>query len=492
MMDTHFSYLLQNPEKIRHLSMQSLFESLDNLCEGTVIVDRDARIVWINERYAMRLWGKSAAEAVGKEVEEVIPNSLMRLVVTTGQPILLDIMETPSATFVVSRIPLRNDCGDVIGAAGFALFDNVQSLKPLFAKWAGMQQEISTAQQNLIANRRPKYTFSDFIGSSQVCMEVKRQARRAAQHDATVLLLGETGTGKELLAHAIHAASMRSGKPFVGINMAAIPETLIETEFFGVVPGAYTGADKKPREGKFQLADGGTLFLDEIGDMPLHIQSKLLRVLQEQEFEPVGSNRVVKVDVRIIAATSVDLMRRVNEGRFREDLFYRLNVLSIRVPPLRERMADIDLLCEYILEQIEQRTGLPHRELTTEALDCLRQCAWRGNIRELQNVLEKAVMLTDRLRIGVADLAGILPPGRVKSFSPSLPSSLSRAGGMTRNSNELRSYEEEFVDFERRILTDALTTANNRVDEAARLLGLGRATMYRKMRSLGLRVLSQE
>ena len=135
---------------------------------------------------------------------------------------------------------------------------------------------------------------------------------------------------------------------------------------------------------------------------------------------------------------------------------------------------------------------MPHRELTTEALDCLRQCAWRGNIRELQNVLEKAVMLTDRLRIGVADLAGILPLGRVKSFSPSLPSSLSRAGGMTRNSNELRSYEEEFVDFERRILTDALTTANNRVDEAARLLGLGRATMYRKMRSLGLRVLSQE
>ena len=473
--------LLSNPEKIRRLSMQSLFESLENLCEGTVIVDRDARIVWINERYATRLGARSAAEAIGKEIEAVIPNSLMRAVVNTGQPILLDIMETPGATFVVTRIPLKNDRGEVIGAAGFALFDKVQSLKPLFAKWESMQQEITLAQKNLAGNRRPKYTFSNFIGSSPVCMEVKRQARRAAQHDATVLLLGETGTGKELLAHAIHASSMRSGRPFVGINVAAVPDALLEAEFFGVAPGAYTGAEKKGRDGKFQLADGGTLFLDEIGDMPLQLQSKLLRVLQEQEFEPVGSNRVVKINVRIIAATSVDLQRRVTEGRFREDLFYRLNVLSIRVPPLRERMADIEALCEGILEQIEQRTGLSHRELTSDAIERLRSCVWRGNVRELQNVLEKAVMMTDKIRIGSADLVDVLPTDRVR-----LPFPGSEAIVLPDAPSEVRSYQSEFVEFERRLITKALAASKQRVDVAARMLELGRATLYRKMRSLGI------
>ena len=282
---------LRDYAQIRRLSMQSLFESLETLCEGTVVVDHEARIVWINERYAKRLGASSAAEAIGKPVEEVIPSSLMRQVVRTGQPILLDIMETPGATFVVTRIPIKDEAGRVIGAAGFALFDQVQSLKPLFARFEAMQREIAQAQKRLAEERRSKYTFSNFIGASPVCMEVKRQARRAAQLNATVLLLGETGTGKELLAHAIHAASVRGDKPFVGVNVAAIPDNLLETEFFGAAPGAYTGADRRGRDGKFLLADGGTLFLDEIGDMPLLLQAKLLRVLQEQEFEPGGQGR---------------------------------------------------------------------------------------------------------------------------------------------------------------------------------------------------------
>jgi transcriptional regulator with PAS, ATPase and Fis domain len=470
--------ILSDPDQIRRLSMQSLFENLESLCEGTVVVDRNARIVWINERYAVRLGAISAAHAIGREIEEVIPSSLMREVVTTGQPILLDLLETPDTTFVVTRIPLKDEHGEIIGAAGFALFDQVQSLKPLLAKLEGIQREIATVQKRLADERRPKYTFSNFIGSSPVCMEVKRQSRRAAQLDATVLLLGETGTGKELLAHAIHASSARGAKPFVGVNVAAIPDTLLETEFFGVAPGAYTGADPRGRQGKFLLADGGTLFLDEIGDMPLMLQSKLLRVLQEQEFEPVGSNRVTKINVRIIAATSVDLLRRVNEGRFREDLFYRLNVLSIRVPPLRERAADLGALCENIFEQIELRTGLAHRELTPEAIDRLRRCAWRGNVRELQNVLEKVAMLSDKTRLTAADLEGIVP-------NETLPAPENR----TPTPGPLRTYTHEFETFERQLLTQALAATNNRVEEAAKLLGLGRATLYRKMKAH--RLLSQ-
>jgi transcriptional regulator with PAS, ATPase and Fis domain len=307
-------------------------------------------------------------------------------------------------------------------------------------------------------------------------MEVKRQARRAAQLDATVLLLGETGTGKELLAHAIHAASGRAGKAFVGVNVAAIPDTLLETEFFGVAPGAYTGADRRGREGKFQLADGGTLFLDEIGEMPLLLQSKLLRVLQEQEFEAVGSNRVVRVNVRIIAATSVDLQRRVDEGSFRADLFYRLNVLSIRVPPLRERAADMEALCENILEQIEQRTGLAHRELMPEAVDRLRQCAWRGNVRELQNALEKVAMLSDKTRLAAADLDGIVPAASL----PIPNTSAQTAGGV-------RPYAEALEEFERQLLANALTATHGRVEDAAKTLGLTRATLYRKLHTLGIK-----
>jgi transcriptional regulator with PAS, ATPase and Fis domain len=475
MPQTILSEMLLDHDRMRRLSMQSLFESLDSLCEGTVVVDRDARIVWINERYAMRLSAISAADAVGRPVEEVIPNSLMRDVVNSGQPILLDILETPDATFVVSRIPLKDDHGEVIGAAGFALFDQVQSLKPLFAKLEGMQRELATAQKKLAEERRSKYTFSNFIGSSPVCMEVKRQARRAAQLDATVLLHGETGTGKELLAHAIHAASARRGRAFVGVNVAAIPDTLLETEFFGVAPGAYTGADPRGREGKFLLADGGTLFLDEIGDMPLPLQSKLLRVLQEQEFEAVGSNRVIRVNVRIIAATGVDLQRSVDAGLFREDLFYRLNVLSIRVPPLRERGADMAALCENILEQIEQRTGLAHRELMPEAIDRLRRCVWRGNVRELQNALEKVAMLSDKTRLSAADLDGIVPADILRTADTSVP-----------GNGTIKPYAASLEEFERQALGEALAAAHGRVDEAAKLLGLGRATLYRKMNSLGI------
>ncbi len=469
------SILLRDHEKFRRLSMQSLFENFENTCEGTVIVDRDSRIVWINERYATRLGAKSAADAIGRPVEDVIPNSLMRKVVVTGQPIMIDLMEANGTTFVVTRIPMKSENGEVIGAAGFALFDHVQYLKPLYVKLEAIQQELAATKKRLAEERCAKYTFSNFIGSSPVCMEVKRQARRAAQLDTTVLLLGETGTGKELLAHAMHVASSRAEKPFVCVNVAAIPDTLLETEFFGVAPGAYTGADRG-RKGKFELADGGTLFLDEIGDMPLQLQAKLLRVLQEQEFEPVGSNRVKSIDVRIIAATSVDLQMKVEEGLFRADLFYRLNVLSIRVPPLREHVSDMAALCEDILEQIERRTGVAHLELAPDAIDRLCQYHWPGNIRELRNVLEKAAMISDKSWLSAEDLEGILPKERpAKVVNP-----VSAVG----------SYAEAVESFEREFLSNALSVAHGKVDEAARILGLARATLYRKLKLHGL--LSQE
>ena len=209
--------------------------------------------------------------------------------------------------------------------------------------------------------------------------------------------------------------------------------------------------------------------------MPLLLQSKLLRVLQEQEFEPVGSNKVVKVDVRIIAATSVDLPKLVEQGRFRADLFYRLNVLSLTVPPLRERAADLEMLCENILEQIELRSGLPHRELLPDAVERLRQCTWRGNVRELQNVLEKVVMLSDKALLDVTDLEGILPASVLPADGVSpLPAP------------QTPTYATAFEEFERKLLNEALLAAQGRVELAAKRLGLGRATLYRKLQLMGL------
>ena len=301
-------------------------------------------------------------------------------------------------------------------------------------------------------------------------MEVKRQARRAARLEAPVLLLGETGTGKELLAQAIHAASPRAGKPFIAVNVAAIPENLLEAEFFGTSPGAYTGADRKGRLGKFQLADSGTLFLDEIGDMPLALQAKLLRAIQEQEVEPVGSDRMVPVDVRIIAATSVDLAHKLAHGGFRADLYYRLAVLPLTLPPLRERLSDLEMLCESILEDIARQHAMPQRELDPTALALFRRCRWPGNIRELRNALEQAAMLSDQARLGEDAFRSIV----------------TAAAGPSPAANPGRTWDAAIADFERKLITETLASCDGRVIEAARRLQMGRATLYKKIAALKL------
>lgn len=461
---------------IHDQAVRSLFQMLESICEGAVVVDREARIVWISDKYLTLLGLAEAAEALGRPIEEVIPASLMRQVVETGKPILLDIMDVKSQSFVVTRLPLRDEGGAVTGAVGFVLYDRPQYLKPLMSKFERLQNELAAAQRALAEHRRPKYTFSSFVGASAACLEVKRQARRAAQLDTTVLLQGETGTGKELLAHAIHAVSARADKSFIGVNLAAIPENLLEAEFFGVAPGAYTGAERRGRDGKLKLADGGTLFLDEVGDMPAALQAKLLRVLQEQEFEPLGSNKVVRVDVRVIAATSRDLKRLVDEGEFRSDLYYRLNVLRINVPPLRSRIDDLPALCEVMLECIAERTGLPQRELAPDALGALAAYAWPGNVRELRNVLEQVTMLAESPRIVAADFAAVLPDAAVQS----------RSAQRRAASAQPRRLADAVADAERAAIREALAAAKGNKVLAAKLLGISRATLYEKMAGFSL------
>jgi transcriptional regulator with PAS, ATPase and Fis domain len=470
--------LPRDAASILKLAARSMFDLFANAAQGMLLVDRAGHVVWINDaykRFLPALGFEREEDFVGRPVEEVVQNTLMHKVLETGKPILVDLLTNKAGTFVVSRIPLRDERGQVIGALGMVLFDHPETtLQPLIGKFARLQRDLDDARRELAARRRPKYTLASFLGSSPATVEVKRQARRAAATDSSVLLLGETGTGKELLAHAIHAASLRADKPFIGINLAAVPDTLIEAEFFGVAPGAFTGADRRQREGKFKLADGGTLFLDEVGDMPLALQAKLLRALQEQEIEALGSNEVVKIDVRVIAATSRDLQALVNAGSFRADLFYRLNVLPIHVPALRERLTDLDALTEALLEQIALRSGMPQRELTPAALQRLSTHEWRGNVRELRNALEQVAMLTDKIRLDAEDFEGILQ---------------SAARGQTRDgaSAPLRvpsPLPQRIAELERESIHSALAATGGNKVSAAKLLGISRATLYEKLAAM--------
>jgi len=317
--------------------------------------------------------------------------------------------------------------------------------------------------------RRPS-----LIGESPEMKKLREQIEAAAPTDGRVLILGGNGTGKEVVARSIHARSLRSEEAFVEVNCAAIPEELIESELFGHVKGAFTGASEN-KKGKFKVADGGTLFLDEIGDMSLKTQAKVLRVLQEQSFEPVGGTRSVEVDVRVIAATNKDLTEMIAGGRFREDLYFRLNVIPLRVPDLKERPEDVPLLVEHFLSEFARHYGRGVPAIEPPVFDALRRYPWPGNVRELRNVVERLVIMTPKDRIALADLPvefGVEGPA-----SPAGPEFAAGGDGTLRNARE--SFEKWFI-------SRRLREHGNNVTRTAEALGVERSHLHRKLKSFGL------
>jgi two-component system nitrogen regulation response regulator NtrX len=325
------------------------------------------------------------------------------------------------------------------------------------------------------------------VGESAPLQAIREQIRRVGPTSARVLITGESGTGKELVARAVHEASDRQGKPFVKVNCAAIPEELIESELFGAVKGAYTGSTQT-RDGKFLQADGGTLFLDEIGDMSLKAQAKVLRALQEGEIERVGGSDTLKVDVRVVAATNKDLTAEVAAGRFREDLYFRLNVVPVHVPPLRERPGDITLLAEHFLSAYLDENGLPQRRLDDGALLALQRLPWTGNIRELGNAVERLAILSSGANITAADLAACgVGEGAVavRPAGGSAPGGAAPAWdlGAVRRAGGLAAARQQF---EKDLVEAALREADGNVSGAARLLGLDRTNLHKKIQAFGL------
>ncbi len=330
----------------------------------------------------------------------------------------------------------------------------------------GERQRLVAENRELREALAERHRVEGIIGESGRMQEVLSLVRRVAPSDATVLIRGESGTGKELIARALHYASPRAGGPLVKVNCAALAESLLESELFGHEKGAFTGAVAS-RKGRFELADGGSIFLDEIGDLPPHLQVKLLRVLQEREFERVGSSRPVKVDVRLLAATHRDLEALVREGRFREDLYYRINVVTIVLPPLRERREDLPPLIEHFLRGFAGKNGKTVRGLTREAREALLRYDYPGNIRELENLIERAVVLTRDDVIGVEDLPLVLE---------------APASGSVDEAGLIAAVEG----LERRMIREALTKADGPQTRAAELLGISERVLRYKLKKYGL------
>lgn len=462
--------------KIKALKRDRLIfqKIMDISTDGFLIVDQEGCIIDINNAYCTYL-GLAREEIVGKPVLAVIKNSRLPEILKTGETevnVLHKLVEgqAPNKEKVVAVNRAAVKDGDkVIAAVGQVKFS--QKTVELAQKLKEIDQELKYYKEELKRIIGTKYSFENMIGQDPEFIEVKKVAEKAAKNDFAVLIQGETGTGKEVFAHAIHFASGRKDRPFVRVNCAAIPGELLESELFGYEEGSFTGAKKGGKKGKFELADGGTIFLDEIGDMPLNMQAKILRVLQEKEVEKVGGDQPIPVNVRVIAATNQDLEHKVKHNAFRADLYYRLNVIQLKIPALKERVQDIPLFIDYFLNELNEKYGTAVG-IAPETKKLLQGYGWPGNIRELRNVMERAFSLVEGNMILNMHLpVNILSNPKISSLA-----------------QQKRTLDSLIEEIEREILLNVLQKNNYNCCLSARELGIHRSTLYRKCEKLKIPV----
>jgi len=554
---------------------------LDSIIEGIILVDKDAKVVYVNNN-ACKLLGLSP-DIIGRPVDEVVNNTRLHIVVRNGIPEIDQVQYTGNAIIITSRIPLRDENGNILGAV--AVFRDITSIRKLaeeitnlkeieaqlkaiiestndaisvadengivrlvnkaYTRITGFSPEevigkpatvdiaegesihmliartrqpiynarlkVGPAKKEVIVNATPlfvkgqfkgsvavvhdvseilqltneleevkrlirymkaQYTFDDIIGDSKLIQIAKEQAKKVAQTPATVLLRGESGTGKELFAHAIHNSSPRRSKPFVSVNCATIPESILESELFGYEEGAFTGALRGGKKGLIEEADGGTLFLDEVGKLPLPLQPKLLRFIETKEFVPVGGRNVRKVDVRIIAATNVDLEKMVKNGEFLPDLYFRLNVFPIYLPALKDRKEDIPKLALHIIKKLNQQYGRMVEGINPSVLKHLINMDWPGNVRELENFL-------GRVMINMGPEERVIEPKH-------LPENIELKRTKAKEVISIGSLKELIEDYEKKIIAEALKKTGGNKEETAKLLDISIRTLYYKIEKYGL------
>jgi len=456
-------------------SMVRLIEVVADMLEGFVIADAEGRFVFVSHRWT-EMTGLTLEDVRGLYVHDITPDTRIDQVLHTGKALSGEIVRVRSVHG--GEVPLLSyytplyDGETLIGCATVCALHGMNEVLDVSAKVDQMREELQYFREELAHMQGARYSISNIAGNSPRIMEMKAAIHRAARSASTVIVQGETGSGKELVAHSVHTLSNRATKPFVKINCAAIPPELLESELFGYVGGAFTGANRGGKKGKFQMADRGTLFLDEINQMPLHLQPKLLRAIQEREVEPVGGLESIPVDCRIVAASNINLEKMVKKGEFREDLFYRLNVFPIDVPPLRERKEDIPIIADHLLGILNRQLGMSVPGISLEAKQHLQEYSWPGNVRELRNVIERAMneawfeMLTWR---------HFEPYFRQKHLSPaSAPE-----GG-------LLTIQQAKESAERKAIMTALAATNQNRTQAAEILGITRAMLHRKLQKYGI------
>lgn len=442
------------------VTSKNLDTIINTLKEGVIAVDDAGKITFCNKS-AQNLLGLKSSEVIENSIFDILPQSPLTEVLKTNkkinnQEVIYTSNDSEKAITVLSSCyPIRVE-DEFVGA--------LESFTPL--------EEVHKLAYKLTNHSHNNVSFDDIIGSSKAITEIKDKALKIAASSSTILIEGESGTGKELFAQAIHNESPRSNKPFIAINCSAIPESLLESELFGYEEGAFTGAKHGGKAGKFELANGGTIFLDEIGEMPLYLQSKLLRVLQERTIERIGGIKDLRIDVRVIAATNRDLGEMVSSGEFRADLFYRLNVIPLKIPPLRERNGDIKELLDFFLKKYNNLFSKKFKGFTPEAKKILEEYRWPGNVRELENAIEYACNLENDHYISV----------------DSLPQKLQQVNMLQKEDSLKNKLENGIKEVEKNVFIEAFKlygTSSEAKNKIASVLGMSRATLYRRLGKLG-------
>jgi PAS domain S-box-containing protein len=453
---------MSSGEKVKFLEL-----IIDNIYNGIVVTDPEGTIIFFNTPYGKFL-GIDPAVQIGKHIIDVVENTRMHIVAKTGIAEINEPHAINGQTMVVQRIPIKQD-GKVVATFGQVMFKHVSDVGKLARELEMLHSKLKLYEEELLNIRAERYTFASIIGGSPAISTLKSEALRAAETSFPVLITGESGTGKEMFAQAIHNASPRRMHPFIRINCASIPRELFESELFGYEKGAFTGASSTGKHGKLELARKGTVFLDEIGDMPLEMQPKILRVLEEKELERVGGSKPVKLDFRLIAASNQPLEEMVVDGRFRKDLFYRLNVIRLNIPPLRERRKDIIPIAENLLERMAEELPFRKTKISREAEEIFLDYEWPGNIRELNNVLSRVSCQLETDTIMPYDLPLAMRAGRTSPANDSV-SSFDNAIDIAGKDAVIR----------------ALKSAGGNKTAAAALLGIHRTHLYKKMKKYGL------
>lgn len=450
---------VRRTELSRTKQLQAILDFID---DGVIAVD-ESGIVTVCNPPVKKILNLPYEKIIGKSIEDIFINSRLKEVITSGKEELNQIQEENGVKIITNQIPIKHG-DEVFGAV--CTFQELQKLQ---------RQEQEIRKKLLHRGHVTKYHLNDIVGESKLFRHAIDKVKKYSQVDSTVLLTGETGVGKEVFAHLLHTYSKRSEGPFVAVNCAAIPRNLLESELFGYVEGAFTGARKGGKTGLFELAHRGTIFLDEIGELAESLQAQLLRVLQEGEVMRLGDERVIPVDIRVIAASNRNLDQMVDEGDFRADLYYRLNILDVLIPSLRERIDDIPLLCDAFIKELQRKIEKDIDGFSEGAMGILQSYHWPGNIRQLRNIVERSMILSSD---PIIDAETVLVAGG-KDFLHISAQPGKQDSQLKTNAGKLEHREQEYI-------LNVLKQVNGNKTEAAKILGIGRTTLWRKINNMDL------